>query len=107
MAFATTFGFGRQDVWARLSGSNRLQPTVEAQGDDAGHSLLHPSGRLLTNNVLLTLLIVAAFVAWIYFWVPAELIYAERTTIAWSFDRLAPEKLGYVSPRFHTPTWRS
>jgi amino acid transporter len=58
---------------------------------------------ILTNNVLLTLLIVAAFVAWIYFWVPAELIYAQRTMIAWSFDRLAPEKLGYVSPRFHTP----
>jgi amino acid transporter len=58
---------------------------------------------ILTNNVLLTTLIVAAFVAWIYFWVPAELIYAQRTMIAWSFDRLGPEKLGYVSPRFHTP----
>lgn len=58
---------------------------------------------ILTNNVLLTTLVVAAFVAWIYFWVPAELIYAQRTMVAWSFDRLAPEKLGYVSPRFHTP----
>ena len=58
---------------------------------------------ILTNNVLLTVAVVAAFVAWIYFWVPAELIYAQRTMIAWSFDRLAPEKLGYVSPRFHTP----
>lgn len=58
---------------------------------------------ILTNNVLLTTAIVAAFVAWIYFWVPAELIYAQRTMVAWSFDRLGPEKLGYVSPRFHTP----
>lgn len=58
---------------------------------------------ILTNNVVLTMLIVGAFVAWIYFWVPAELIYAQRTMVAWSFDRLAPEKLGYVSPRFHTP----
>lgn len=58
---------------------------------------------ILTNNVLVTGVIAAAFVAWIYFWIPAELIYAQRTMIAWSFDRLAPEKLGYVSPRFHTP----
>ncbi|MBA2311808.1 MAG: APC family permease [Actinobacteria bacterium] len=58
---------------------------------------------ILTNNVVLTVLIVAAFVAWIYFWIPAELIYAQRTMVAWSFDRLGPEKLGYVSPRFHTP----
>lgn len=58
---------------------------------------------ILTNNVLVAGVIAAAFVAWIYFWIPAELIYAQRTMIAWSFDRLAPEKLGYVSPRFHTP----
>lgn len=58
---------------------------------------------ILTNSVILTALIAAAFVAWIYFWVPAELIYAQRTMVAWSFDRLGPEKLGYVSPRFHTP----
>lgn len=58
---------------------------------------------ILSDNVILTTLICAAFVAWIYFWVPAELIYAQRTMIAWSFDRLAPERLGYVSNRFHTP----
>lgn len=58
---------------------------------------------ILTNNVLLVVLIAAAFAAWSYFWIPAELIYTQRTMVAWSFDRLAPEKLGYVSERFHTP----
>lgn len=58
---------------------------------------------ILTNNVVLTVIIAAAFAAWSYFWIPAELIYTQRTMIAWSFDRLAPERLGYVSPRFHTP----
>ncbi len=58
---------------------------------------------ILTNNVLWTVLIVAGFAAWIYFWIPAELIYGQRTMLAWSFDRLAPGQLGYVSPRFHTP----
>jgi APA family basic amino acid/polyamine antiporter len=58
---------------------------------------------ILTDNVLWTVLIVAGFAAWIYFWIPAELIYGQRTMLAWSFDRLAPGPLGYVSPRFHTP----
>lgn len=58
---------------------------------------------ILTNNTILTVVVVAGFAAWIYFWIPAELIYAQRTMLAWSFDRLAPEPMSYVSPRFHTP----
>ena len=58
---------------------------------------------ILTSNVLLATVIMATFVAWIWFWVPAELAYTTRTMIAWSFDRLAPDRLGYVSRRFHTP----
>jgi amino acid transporter len=58
---------------------------------------------ILTNNVLLAIVIMAAFVAWIWFWIPAEIAYSTRTMIAWSFDRLVPNQLGYVSRRFHTP----
>lgn len=58
---------------------------------------------ILTNNVALTAVIAASFIAWIYFWVPGMLAYAERAMLAWSFDRLAPERVGYVSDRFHTP----
>jgi amino acid transporter len=58
---------------------------------------------ILTSNVLLAVVIMATFVAWIWFWVPAELAYTTRTMIAWSFDRLAPDRLGYVSQRLHTP----
>lgn len=58
---------------------------------------------ILTGNMLLTAIIMAGFVAWIWFWVPAELAYTTRTMIAWSFDRAAPEWLGYVSNRVHTP----
>ena len=58
---------------------------------------------ILTSNVILATVIMATFVAWIWFWVPAELAYTTRTMIAWSFDRLAPDRLGYVSQRFHTP----
>lgn len=58
---------------------------------------------ILTDNVVLAVVIMATFAAWIWFWVPAEIAYTTRTMIAWSFDRLAPEKLGYVSKRFNTP----
>ena len=58
---------------------------------------------VLANNVVLSAIIMAAFVAWVWFWVPAEIAYTTRTMIAWSFDRLAPNQLGYVSQRFHTP----
>jgi amino acid transporter len=58
---------------------------------------------ILTNSVVLSVIVMATFAAWIWFWVPAEIAYTTRTMIAWSFDRLAPSQLGYVSKRFHTP----
>lgn len=58
---------------------------------------------LLTGNLLLTLIIMATFVAWIWFWIPAEIAYTTRTMVAWSLDRIAPEGLCYVSPRRLTP----
>jgi len=58
---------------------------------------------ILADNVLLAGIIMATFAAWIWFWVPAELAYVTRSMIAWSFDGLAPERLGYVSRRFNTP----
>lgn len=58
---------------------------------------------VLANNVVLAVIIMAAFVAWFWFWVPAEIAYTTRTMIAWSFDRLAPDRLGHVSKRFNTP----
>lgn len=58
---------------------------------------------ILSNNVILAAIIMTTFVAWIWFWIPAEIAYTTRTMIAWSFDRLAPNRLGHVSERFGTP----
>ena len=58
---------------------------------------------ILAGNIPLAVIILATFAAWIWFWVPAELAYTTRSMIAWSFDRVAPNRLGYVSERFHTP----
>lgn len=58
---------------------------------------------ILTSNVFVAVIIMAVFVAWIWFWIPAEIAYTTRSMIAWSFDRVAPDRLGWVSERFHTP----
>jgi len=58
---------------------------------------------ILANNSFLAVIIMAAFVAWFWFWIPAEIAYTTRSMIAWSFDRLVPSQMGYVSRRFHTP----
>jgi hypothetical protein len=62
---------------------------------------------VLADNLLLAVIVMATFAAWIWFWVPAEIAYTTRTMIAWSFDRIAPDRLGEVSKRFNTPTVRS
>src|SRR5215468_4976124 len=58
---------------------------------------------ILGHNVFLSVIILATFAAWIWFWIPAELAYTTRSMIAWSFDRVAPDKLGFVSETVHTP----
>lgn len=58
---------------------------------------------LLGHNVFLSVVILATFAAWIWFWIPAEMAYTTRSMIAWSFDRVAPDRLGYVSDTVHTP----
>jgi len=58
---------------------------------------------LLGHNVFLSVVILATFAAWIWFWIPAEMAYTTRSMIAWSFDRVAPNRLGFVSETVHTP----
>src|SRR6266516_2744076 len=43
------------------------------------------------------------FVLAILWWTPTGFMLGTRNMFAWSFDRLAPEKLTTVSDRFHTP----
>lgn len=58
---------------------------------------------ILSASPLISVIIMAVFTVWIWFWIPAEISYTTRSMIAWSFDRIAPDRLGYVSERFHTP----
>jgi amino acid transporter len=47
--------------------------------------------------------IALCFVLAIIWWTPTGFMMGTRNMFAWSFDRLAPEKLTTVSDRFHTP----
>ncbi|MDH3189303.1 MAG: amino acid permease [Acidimicrobiia bacterium] len=59
---------------------------------------------ILADNLLIVIIVMATFVTWIWFWIPAEIAYTTRTMIAWSFDRIGPNRLGDVSKRYGTPT---
>ena len=58
---------------------------------------------IASPNVVVGGLIIFGFIAWLYFLISPQLVYAQRLLIAWSFDRMAPERLGYVNERFHSP----
>ena len=58
---------------------------------------------VLIDNLLIFLLVAAGLVLWSYFWLPSALIIATRAMFAWSFDRLVPEKLSEVHPRYNSP----
>jgi basic amino acid/polyamine antiporter, APA family len=56
-----------------------------------------------TDSVVLTILIALGFVGWIWLWIPTQILYPTRALVAWSLDRVAPDALGTVSERTHTP----
>ncbi len=58
---------------------------------------------LLTNNVVLYGLMSIGYLIWGVWFVPQNIMLNSRIMLAWSFDRIAPEKLSYVSERFRTP----
>ena len=51
----------------------------------------------------LLVFIALSFLIAILWWTPTGFMMGTRNMFAWSFDRLAPEKLTTVSDRFHTP----
>ncbi len=55
------------------------------------------------SSVALTILIALGFIGWIWLWIPTQILYPTRAIVAWSLDRVAPDALGKVSDRTHTP----
>lgn len=57
------------------------------------------------GNVILTILMSVWIVCIAWFVGGTTLIYATRAMLAWSIDGVAPERLGEVNDRYHTPHW--
>jgi amino acid transporter len=56
-----------------------------------------------TGSTLLGVIVGLGFVAWFMLLIPAQLLYGQRIMMAWSFDRMMPDRLGSVNPRFRSP----
>jgi basic amino acid/polyamine antiporter, APA family len=55
------------------------------------------------DSVILAILIALGFIGWIWLWIPTQILYPTRALVAWSLDRIAPDVMGTVSDRTHTP----
>lgn len=58
---------------------------------------------VLTDNSFVFLIISAWFIVWGVWFVPQNIMLVSRNMLAWSFDRIAPEKLSRVNERTRTP----
>jgi amino acid transporter len=56
-----------------------------------------------TGSTVIGVLVGLGFVAWFMLLIPAQLLYGQRIMMAWSFDRMMPDRLGSVHPRFRSP----
>jgi amino acid transporter len=57
----------------------------------------------MTRNVALLALLGVGFVIWALMGTPLSELQATRYMLAWGLDRSAPQRLGRVSDRLHTP----
>ena len=58
---------------------------------------------VLIESLPVFLIVAAGLVLWSYFWLPSAFLIATRAMFAWSFDRLVPQKLSEVHPRYNSP----
>jgi amino acid transporter len=59
----------------------------------------------MSDNVFATVLIGLSFALWTMSGAIFNLVTNSRCVMAWSFDRLFPDAMSYVSDRFHTPAF--
>lgn len=95
IAKSVTVEFNQAITW--LSYNPPADVTVEA------YPVFMLYAGVLINNLLIFLLVAAGLVLWSYFWLPSAVLIATRAMFAWSFDRLVPEKLSEVHPRYNSP----
>ncbi len=92
---AVTVDFNQALAW--LSYNPPADTTVEA------YPVFMLYAGVLIDNLPLFLIVAAGLVVWSYLWIPSAMIIATRAMFAWSFDRLAPDKLSEVHPKYNSP----
>ncbi|MBI4259683.1 MAG: APC family permease [Actinobacteria bacterium] len=95
LARPVTIGFNQAATW--LSYNYGGDASVEF-----GPTFLLYTG-LLVNSIPMFLIVGLGLVLWSYFWIPSAMIISTRAMFSWSFDRLMPEKLSEVHPRYNSP----
>lgn len=95
IARPVTLGFNQAATW--LSYNYGGEEAVEY-----GPQFLLYTG-LLIQSLPLFLLVGLGLVIWSYFWIPSAMIISTRAMFSWSFDRLMPDKLSAVHPRYNSP----
>jgi len=58
---------------------------------------------VLTLSPVICLLVSLGLICWMWMWIPGMHTFGVRAIVAWSFDRVAPEVFGKISPTRHTP----
>jgi len=58
---------------------------------------------VLSGSATICVLVSLGFICWMWMWIPGMHTFGVRAIVAWSFDRIAPEAWGTISPTRHTP----
>src|SRR5262249_55438824 len=58
---------------------------------------------IISHSWFITLICSIGVILWIWMWIPGIHSYAVRAIVAWAFDLVAPDVLGTVSQKRHTP----
>lgn len=58
---------------------------------------------VITNSPLISALVAAGFIFWMWMWIPGMHTFGVRAVVAWAFDRVAPASLAEISQTRHTP----
>ena len=83
-----------------LSALSLIDPTVIGLSFTPTYNEL---AAIMTGNVVMATIVNFCFIFWTYLWMPVNFIAVTRNMLAWSFDRMWPERLAQVSDRYHTP----
>jgi APA family basic amino acid/polyamine antiporter len=58
---------------------------------------------IASGSAILSTLTIVGFAAGLFIWLPQTMLLVSRSMFAWSFDRVAPERLSWVEPRTRSP----